>query len=158
MLLLPSPFFLVSFLPFFSFKPPTICPNFSYKVSPQWSFKLLLFHQFPCNPTSTQNLKKKSFLLRIILKLVPDIIQHSIANSLKALTGDQLEFHHFLINLPQACQLVLSLAQPEHGGIPRTTISRSLHTCRWDRPIPTVLGTLGFLGQLLLPRLALCLG
>ena len=36
-------------------------------------FKSLLFHQFPCNPTVTHNPKKQSCLLRILLKLVPDL-------------------------------------------------------------------------------------
>ena len=36
-------------------------------------FKSLLFHQFPCNPTVTHNPKKQSCLLRILLKLFPDL-------------------------------------------------------------------------------------
>ena len=59
-------------------------------------FKSLLFHQFPCNSTFTQNPKKPSCLLRILLKLVPDAKQHSVTNSPKTLTtlGNRLEFNH----------------------------------------------------------------
>ena len=105
--------------PSFSFDPYSICLHFSHIISPQWRFKLLLFHQFPCNPTSAQNPKEKSFLLRVLLKLVSDAKQRLAANSPKVLTilGDRLEFNRFFVNLPLACQSVLGLARPEHSGI-----------------------------------------
>ena len=72
------------FPPFF----PTIsfvCPHPLYSLS-LVGFKSLLFYQFPCNPTFTQNPKKQSCLLKILLKLVLDTKLHSAANSPKALT------------------------------------------------------------------------
>ena len=65
-------------------------------------FKSLLFHQFPSNPTVTQNPKKQSCFLRILLKLVLDVKQFSAANSPKALKtlGNRLESNHFIITFP----------------------------------------------------------
>ena len=95
--------------------------------------------------TFSQQILDDRFLVVIIGEKKSNI---SSGFKLKPITvlGDQLEFNHFLICLPRACQSILGLAWPEHGGIPRTTIFRSLHTCCQAGPISIALGPLQFPG------------